>query len=185
MIYIRKYKKEDMRQLQHICIETSSLPVETEEQRKFLTLMFNDYYTEVEPENCFVAVGEDDVPVGYIICAEDFDRYLRIMRSFYLPEIRKLGMNYYFMAMGEIVAHKLFSSKYKAHLHIDILDSCQGKGTGTALMNALKDNLAEKGIHSLMLSCGASNVRAVSFYKKNNFRIIRSMLGSCIMACEF
>ncbi len=185
MIYIRKYKPEDKQQLRKICIETSSLPTETESQRKFLTLMYNDYYTEVEPENCFVAVDEDDIPMGYIICSENFDSYLKIMKNFYLPEIKSLGFNFLTMSLGEIGVHKLFSKKYKAHLHIDILDVCQGKGVGTSLMNALKDHLSEKNIHSIMLSCGMGNTRAIGFYKKNKFKIIRNVLGSCIMACDF
>ena len=182
---IRRYESKDRDNLRKICIETSGLPTETEKDREFLYLLYNDYYAEVEPENLFVAVNDADEAVGYILCAENFDRYLSVFRKDYLPRIKALGFKYYFMAVCEIAVHKLFSKKHKAHLHIDILSECQGKGTGTALMNELKAHLKGKGISSLMLSCGAGNKKAVKFYKKNNFILHRNIMGSCIMICEF
>ena len=184
MINIRKYQEKDKELLRDICIKTSRLPIETEDQRKFLTLMYNDYYTEVEGRNCFVAVDENDVAVGYILCAENFARYSKIFRKFYLPEIKKLGMNYYFMAIGEMAAHLLYSKKYPAHLHIDILDVCQGQGVGTRLMNELKNHLKSKNVPALMLSCGGDNTMAVKFYKKNSFKVVKNLAGSYIMGID-
>ncbi|MBR5438065.1 MAG: GNAT family N-acetyltransferase, partial [Clostridia bacterium] len=114
-----------------------------------------------------------------------FEKYLEKFKESYMPQLRKLGFKYSFMAMCEIAVHKLFAKKYKAHLHIDILSECQGKGTGTALMNALKEHLRSKDIHTLMLSCGAGNKNAIKFYKKNNFKLLKNIAGSCIMVCEF
>lgn len=184
MITIRKYQEKDKELLRDICIKTSRLPVETQKQRKFLTLMYNDYYTEVEGRNCFVAVDENDRAVGYILCAENFKKYSEVFRKTYLPEIRKLGISYYFMAIGEMTGHLLFSKKYPAHLHIDILDVCQGQGVGTRLMNELKNHLREKNIPALMLSCGGDNTMAVKFYKKNNFKVIKNLAGSYIMGTD-
>ncbi len=182
---IRKFEEKDRSNLRKICIETSGLPTETDKDTEFLFLMYNDYYSEVEPENIFVAVNENDEAVGYILCAENFDSYIAEFKRTYLKRIRELGFKYYFMAIGEIGVHRLFSKKYKAHLHIDILSECQGKGTGTALMNELKSHLKSKGINSLMLSCGMGNKKAIKFYKKNNFILHRNIMGSCIMICEF
>lgn len=184
MINIRKYQDKDKEYLRDICIKTSKLPVGTETERKFLTLMYNDYYTEIEGRNCFVAVDESDIPVGYILCAEDFNTYAKIFKKAYLPQIRKLGMKYYFMAVTEMVGHKLFSKKFPAHLHIDILDICQGQGVGTKLVNELKAHLKSKNIPALMLSCGGDNTMAVKFYKKNNFEVIKNLAGSYIMGID-
>ena len=184
MINIRKYEAKDQEYLRDICISTSSLPVETKEQREFLYLLYNDYYTEEEGRNCFVAVDENDIPVGYILCAENFAAYSKVFRKKYLPKIKKLGFNYYFMAEGEMMGHRLFSKKYPAHLHIDILDVCQGQGVGTRLMNELKAHLKNKGVPALMLSCGGNNTKAVKFYKKNNFKVIKNLAGSYIMGID-
>ena len=182
MIEIRQYHKKDKENLVKICYETSSLPIETEKQRKFLTLMFNDYYTEVEPENCFVAVDEQDEAVGYIICSEDFDNYYKYFKNFFLPEIKELSFSYYLSAKGEIFLHSLFKKEYPAHLHIDILDTCQGQGVGTRLVKTLCEHLEKKKVKGLMLSCGMSNKAALKFYKKNNFKQLKNILGSCILA---
>lgn len=182
---IRKYEPKDRENLKKICFETSGIPTETKEDREFLYLMYNDYYAEVEPQNIFVAADENDSAIGYILCSENFDRYLSVFKKYYLPRIRKLGLHYYIMALGEINVHKLFAKKHPAHLHIDILSQCQGKGTGTALMNELKKHLKSKGINTLMLSCGAANKSAIKFYQKNNFTLHKKIMGSCIMVCKF
>ena len=65
-----------------IRFETTSFSIETEAQRKFLMLMFNDYYTEVEADNCFVAVNENDEAVGYILCARNFDEYYKNFKRY-------------------------------------------------------------------------------------------------------
>ena len=184
MINIRKYEAKDKEYLRDICIKTSKLPVETQTQREFLYLMYNDYYTEIEGRNCFVAVNENDIPVGYILCAQNFAAYSKAFRRIYLPKIKKLGFNYYIMAESEMMGHRLFSKKYPAHLHIDILDVCQGQGVGTRLMNELKSHLKSKDISALMLSCGGDNTMAVKFYKKNNFRVVKNLAGSYIMGID-
>ena len=185
MISIRKYQPKDKENLRRICIETSRLPVDTKEQREFLYLLYNDYYSENEPQNCFVAADENDNAVGYIICAENFKAYSKIFKKFYLPEIKELGLPFYINAVAEMGGHWLFSKKYPAHLHIDILDYCQGQGVGSQLVSELKKHLKSKGINSVMLSCGDSNTGAIKFYKKNGFFVVKKMPGSYVMASEF
>ncbi len=185
MINIRKYQPKDKENLRKICIETSKLPTETKTQRDFLTVMYNDYYTENEPDNIFVAVNEDDEAVGYILCGENFYDFYDIMKKFYLPEVKEMGFSFYVAGLSEILLHKAFSRKYPAHLHIDILDVCQGQGVGTRLMTELKVHLKSKKINNVMLSCGMGNKQAIKFYLKNDFKIIKNVLGSAVMASEF
>jgi len=182
MISIRKYQPKDKPAVRHILIETSRLPVETEKDIKLLELLYNDYYTEVEPEHCFVAVDDNDEAVGYIICAADYKKFRRTFMKFYLPEIRELGMKYYIQGFMDIMGHALYALKYPAHLHINVLPVCQGKGTGTELMNALKDELRKCGVKGLMLSCAADNDGAIRFYKRNSFKVMSVLSGGCIMA---
>ncbi len=184
MISVRKYNPKDRENILKICIETSGLPTETEKDKAFLNLMYNDYYAAVEGENCFVAVNEADEAVGYILCAENYSKYSYTFRNLYLPEIKKLGFKYYSMAISEMAVHSLFKKAYPAHLHIDILPVCQGQGTGTELVNALKAHLKNKGVKGLMLSCGMGNKRAIKFYKKNQFRKLANIAGSCIMVFD-
>ena len=181
---IRKYQARDKENVLKVLYETSSMPIETEDQRLFLRLMFNDYYTDEEGDNCFVVADADDEAVGYILCAENYDEYERVFKEKYAPKIAPLGKKYSAIVKAEFFAHKLFKKKYPAHLHIDILPSCQGAGAGSRLVTALGEHLSTKGVHGLMLSCGAGNKMAIKFYSKNNFKKIINLFGNYIMAKE-
>lgn len=178
---IRKYRAEDKENLLTVLYETSSMPIETEEQREFLRLMFNDYYTEQEPDNCFVVADGDDSAVGYILCAEDYDTYERVFKEKYAPRIKKLGKSYSAIVWGEFFVHKLLKKKYPSHLHIDILPVCQGKGAGSRLVDALCEHLKEKNSPGLMLSCGMGNKGAIRFYSRNGFEKKVNFFGNCLM----
>lgn len=184
MIGIRKYEQKDKPAARKILVETSRLPAKEEKDVRYLELMYNDYYTEVEPHNCFVAVDDNDEAVGYIICAENHKKFTDIFKKFYLPEIRELGFGYYFRALMDIYGHIMYAKKYPAHLHINVLSVCQGQGTGSKLMDALKDELRSKGIKGLMLSCAADNDGAIRFYKRNGFKVLAVISGGCIMGVE-
>lgn len=178
---IRKYRPEDKDNLITVLYETSSMPIETEVQREFLRLMFNDYYTEQEPDNCFVVVDEGDNAVGYILCARDYDTYERVFKEKYLPRIKTLGKGYSTIVWGELFVHKLFKKQYPSHLHIDILPICQGKGAGSRLVDALCEHLKEKNSPGLMLSCGMGNKGAIRFYSRNGFEKKVNFFGNCLM----
>lgn len=178
---IRKYRPEDKENLITVLYETSSMPIETEVQREFLRLMFNDYYTEEEPENCFVVADADDNAVGYILCAEDYDTYERVFKEKYAPRIKKLGKSYSAIVWGEFFVHKLLKKKYPSHLHIDILPVCQGQGAGSRLVEALCAHLKEKNSCGLMLSCGMGNKGAIRFYARNGFIKKANIFGNCLM----
>ena len=185
MIEIRKYKPQDKEYLRKICLETSAFDINAKNMEKFLYLMFNDYYTEAEGDVCFVAVDEDDIPVGYVLCSKNHKEYEKTFNAFYQPEIDALGIKYAMMSRGEKAVHKLFSNKYPTHLHIDLTEKCRRQGVGTRLISALKEELKNRGINSIMLSCGAANKPAVKFYEKNGFKTVKSVLGSNIMVIEF
>lgn len=178
---IRKYRPEDKNNLITVLYETSSMPIETEDQKEFLRLMFNDYYTEQEPENCFVVADEQDNAVGYILCARDYDTYERVFREKYLPRIKELGKSYAMIVWGEFFVHKIFKKQYPSHLHIDILPVCQGKGAGSRLVDSLCAHLKENNSHGLMLSCGMGNKGAIRFYSRNGFVKKVNLFGNCLM----
>lgn len=185
MAGVRKFLEKDKENLRRICVATSSFPTDNERDRNFLYLMYNDYYSECEKDNCFVFANDNDEAVGYILCAEDFDAYIYMMKKLYLPKISYLGKKYRTMANGEIFIHGLFKKKYPAHLHIDVLPECQNMGAGSRLVDALKQHLKEKNCKGLMLSVGMGNKRAVEFYKKNGFKKVANIFGSLIMTYEF
>ena len=181
---IRPYQEKDKNNVRNICIETSVGHEAPVKEKLFILNLYCDYYIEQEPQNCFVLADDNDAAVGYILCSENMKKYLKNTCT-YRALIRSKGLMKYLYSWGEIIAHLPASKKCKAHMHIDILPSYQHKGYGTQLINALKENLSSKGIHSVMLVVNSSNKNAVKFYKKNGFNSFLNFGKGILMTLDF
>lgn len=87
----------------------------------------------IEKEIDFVLLDDTYKPAGYILCAGDFEKYCEHMKP-YLERIRHLGFMKKMMAGSEISGYKTYAKAYPAHLNVDILEKCTGKGGGRLLM---------------------------------------------------
>ena len=67
---IRKTRPEDEAAVGRICFLTFDNG-EDERYRELAGLHWTAPYLRYEPENCFVIVDKDDVPVGYVLAATD------------------------------------------------------------------------------------------------------------------
>lgn len=181
---IRPYQDKDKSNVRDICIVTAGAVNSSQKEKLFILNLYCDYYIEQEPQNCFVLANENDEAVGYILCSENMKRYIK-NTAVYRSRIKSKGMIKYLFSWGEIIAHLPASKKCKAHMHIDILPPYQGKGYGTQLIDALKESLSAKGIHSLMLVVGSDNKNAVKFYKKNGFRSFINFGKGILMTLDF
>lgn len=177
---IRPCNAQDLDAVRKICIETSSLPLNNDKDRRFLLLMYCDSYIK-SVSDCFAAVDGEGNIAGYILCAADTREYLREFRKSTMPEIKRLGLSYSVTAKGICLAYRLTLPLAKAHLHIDLTASARRKGVGTQLMNTLKEQLAEQGISRVQLACGSKNKAAISFYRRNGFKTVFRGFGSCVM----
>lgn len=180
-ITVRSYQEKDRQAVREICIATSSLPVESERQRRLLLLQYCDYYLEQEPDACLVAVDETDTPVGYILCCKDYKAYRRRFLESYLPRIRALSVWRAAAARAEVWMTGRYAGRYPAHMHIDILEGFQRQGIGHRLMDALTSFLAGRQAKGLMLIVGAANEKGVSFYDKYGFQRIGNVAGAIVM----
>ena len=97
---IRPYQEKDRERVRQICLKNADCAYAPEETKEYILLMFCDYYIEQEPENCFVAVDANDNAVGYIICAENYEKYAE--RGWLTPEERAswCDMHDKYSAMG-------------------------------------------------------------------------------------
>lgn len=177
---IRKYQDKDKENLRKICIATAPSQ-KSKKGEKLLTLLYNDYYTECESDNCFVLTDENDDAVGYIICAQNFDAYRDTFMEKYLPQVKKLS---FFKYLEKKLSLRTFEAKYSvgypAHLHIDILPGFTGKGSGSRLIEALLSQLCKKNVPGVMLGVGIKNTRAIKFYKGNGFWELVTVPGMCV-----
>lgn len=181
---IRPYQPRDRARLREICLATATPRVyEDAALREWILLMYNDYYTEREPETCFVAANEADEAVGYVICAPDYARY-RLRFLPYLPRIWRCSHS----AARNWLFHQVegcFAREYPAHLHIDIFPEYQRLGLGHQLMDALFDALRAKNVRGVMLGCGKNNEKGNAFYEKYGFMRLGEARGTVLWGFKF
>lgn len=182
---VRPYAQRDKERVRQICLKNADCLYAPEDTKQYILLMYCDYYIEQEPENCFVAVDANDNAVGYIICAENYEKYEKAFRELYLPRADAINLKRFVEARLDLLSHSMFKSLYPAHFHIDIDGEHQREGLGSQLVSALRSHLKSKNIGGMMMVCGADNQQAISFYKKNGFKTLLTTKVGRAMALDF
>ena len=77
-----------------------------------------------------------------------------------------------FFIRCDISEYEAYQKEYPAHLHVDILEDCCGKGSGTLLMHTLLDTLKKEHVPGIMVGVAKNNQRAFNFYQKMGFEIL-------------
>lgn len=184
---IRPYDKKDFRFVQDICMATSAFADEdTPVNRACLTALYCDYYLDNQPEVCFVAVDDDDIPVGYVLCAADCSDYTEKMTELYLPLVKRVdsGEFFKFNALMKL-EQRYIRQGYTAHLHVDVLEEYQGQGLGTLLVETLCKELKEMNVEGVRLVCDKNNKPARDFYEKRGFEDIDYITGAVVYGKKF
>ncbi len=188
MVQIRPYRETDKYNVQRICLQTADDDIVFDGLDRFnadfLLPVYNNYYTECEPENCFVCADESDNAVGYIICSESVKKWRKTFIKEYLPKIRHKKLTDRIAAFGETVVHSLFARNYPAHLHIDILKEYRGGGTGTKLIETLTEHLTRKNICGVQLCVNGKNKKAIRFYKRCGFKTLLNFGSGLVMGLK-
>ena len=184
---IRPYSKKDFRYVQDICMATSKYAEEdTPLNRATMCSMYCDYYLDNQSDYCFVAVDDNDIPVGYILCVVDLDEYAEKMQEEYLPLVRKVSSGEYFRFIAETkVAERYVRSGYTAHMHVNVLSDYQRQGLGGELLKALENKLREMFVEGAYLICGQKNDAARAFYEKMGYEDIDYLVGSVVYGKKF
>lgn len=171
MYVIRKYKPSDKDRLRYICKETTG-----EENKKnpalldSIAVIFNDYFTEYEPDNIFVATDENDTAVGYVICSTDISLFRKKMMTEFSKRVKKTYPASLPMLYATVIAVYITPKKYRTHLHIDLLPEAQRQGLGTRLIDSLVSHLKEKGFRNVSVMTISKNSMGYKFYTKYGFR---------------
>ncbi|MBR2875607.1 MAG: GNAT family N-acetyltransferase [Clostridia bacterium] len=173
MITIRKYEDKDCENVKFACLNAegyNSIPDEATAQLVIHT--FCEYYIEREPENCFV-VDDDGRAVGFIISAESFEPYKKVLHEEYCPLVEPLGETKYNWSRASTDIYEDFKDEYPVHFHINILPEYQRVGAGGKLLNALFDHYKNKSAKGIMLCCSKENEVGLNFYKKYGFTVLK------------
>ncbi len=179
---IRPYEKRDFRYVQDICMATSKYAEEdTPTNRAVQCAMYCDYYLDFQSDYCYVAVDDNDIPVGYLLCVVDLDQYRDCMQEMYLPLVRKINSGEYFRFIAETkVCERYGRYGYTAHFYVNVLSDYRRNGLGTQLLQALEAQLKEMFVEGLYFIVGQKDAAAKAFCEKMGYEDIDYLTGAVV-----
>lgn len=185
-IFIRKFRPEDRSEVRRISCQTAFLGMPIKDfidDEEIIADALTRYYTDYEPESCFVAVAGDRI-AGYLTGSKNLnaakkinnkivgDLFLKIFNKGLFVRVNtwrfvsRVVLSFF---RGEFNAPN-FSNAYPAVLHINIDRDFRGQGIGSKLiaryMLYLEEN-AVTGVHF-----GTISEKAKIFFLKNGFHVL-------------
>lgn len=200
-IIIRKFNQKDRAAVRKISVETAFMGEASSrffDAQEIIADALTLYFTDYEPESCFVAEQEGRV-VGYLTGAKDTQRISRVFGQ-------SVGLKLFFKAMASAVFFKrknlefifnflksLFRREFKmpslyegypATLHMNIEAPYRGRGIGEKLLSAFLDYLAKENVRGVYLA--TMSEAGKNFFRKQGFALVhqskrsyfRYLLGS-------
>jgi ribosomal protein S18 acetylase RimI-like enzyme len=192
---IRKYEKSDRNAVREITYRTGFKGEDLTDQgycddRELWFLIFIDYYCRYEPGNFFVIQDMATAAVVGFICGTldtraQKARFWKTMtwrialRAFLVTSWR------YWRSFKNLIAMQGMAGaddrelalsiqrQYPAHLHINVLPEYHGMGLGTLLVTHFENHLVAQGVPGVHLQTSNYNRKAVPFYKKLGYELIR------------
>ncbi len=183
---IRKYQPSDRKALRRISYETAFLGKADDlfDEPEILTDALTLYFTDSEPQSCFVAVKNDRV-IGYLIGARDegemskvswYKIYPRLLWTAIIRGLFFKRKTFRFVAglwesywKGEFTSPD-FSKDYPAILHINIARDFRGGGVGVELVRVYCEYLRQNGV--LGVRASTMSQHAKNFFEKCGFGVL-------------
>jgi ribosomal protein S18 acetylase RimI-like enzyme len=183
---VRLFRREDRADLFRIAADTAffGAPIETyfDDRRLFLDAFYS-YYTDFEPEHCWVAEMSGPV-VGFITGCTDTRMHDVILQKQITPAVirrvlrGKYGIGWktlvYALRLGVSDLKKEFSTVdvklYPAHLHINVDERARGLGLGRELIETYLSQLCGLRIPGVHLMTTSQNAVACKLYEKMGFQ---------------
>lgn len=183
---IRKYRPQDRASVRDIAWDTALMGKPASaffEDKEVFTDILTLYFTDYEPESCYVVEVEARV-VGYLLGAKNvafmakssfsiaWRIILKIIFRLTLLKIKNIQFTFKLIRSslrGEFKAPES-AHEYPATLHINLVHGFRSSGLGSKLMSAYFDYLAAlgiKGVHLATMSEAASQ-----FFAKHGFNLL-------------
>lgn len=177
---IRPYKKTDKERLRYICKETAFEPYKKDPNKlESVPIMFNDYFTEYEPEYIFVIVNKSDEAVGYIICSANYEQFMEKHKTIYTERLLQVAPDEVNFINGFMECLEKIKDR-PIHIHMDMLPECQRQGFGTRLIHTLCDKLKADGHNHISVCCGNRNAASYALCVKLGFKEIYDYGNDCV-----
>ncbi len=186
VVRVRPYESADRARVRHICFVTGFMgePVDWlwRDEESFADL-FSGWWTDHEPGSASVAEIDGEV-AGYLLgCADSrwVANPVRLMGRHMFGRrllVRPGTAGVLWRMMGDAVvdgvrrrlpAATVYDPRWPAHLHIDLLPRCRGRGVGRALVRGWLERLAADGVAGCHLETMAENTGAVAFFESMGF----------------
>jgi GNAT superfamily N-acetyltransferase len=186
-VVIRKYLLDDRSSVRQIAWDTAFIGKPASaffHDKEFLQDLLTGYFTDYEPESCFVAES-GGVVVGYLIGCRDSRILDRVSMKSVAPRLlmKLFARNVLFhmkniifglhmlksLLKGELSAPD-FSAQYPATLHINIADGFRRFGVGSRLMAEYLTYLKEHKVAGVRLA--TYSPLAGAFFRSNGFTLL-------------
>ena len=182
---VRKFQEEDRAGLYHVCLATGDSGADAfhlYNQKEMLGEIYVGPYLSFQPDLSFTLVQEG--ASGYALAALDTRSFESMLSKKWWPLIQEKysnlspenfnerEKNLFSYIQNPPLRPEAIVRDYPSHLHIDLLETAQGRGIGKAMMNLLLDTLREQGSKGVHLGMGAQNSRAFTFYTKLGFTLL-------------
>lgn len=186
-VLIRAYNHADRKQIRRICIETAFAGVDRHKffsDDEVLADALIRYFTDYEPQSCFVAVSQGRV-IGYIAGSVNAAAAGRISNIKVMPRLflkalargvflRWINLRFFGAVLLSIFKGEFsrgdYSREYPALLHINIDEGFRGRQAGRRLVEHYLRFLKDKGAPGVHLSTMSDNGR--EFFSKLGFTLL-------------
>ena len=187
-VVIRPFESGDRDTVRRIFADTAYFgdPLEIYfDDREMLCDYYTTYYTDYEPQSCFVAEADNEI-IGYLMGCLNTEKQRRVLRSKIVPTVlRELFVGKYKIGRKtwRFLLRYLWSAlrgefpqecekRYPAHLHINVDARFRGAKVGKSLMNSYLTWLRENSVPGIHLETTTRNVIAVDFFKQFGFQLL-------------
>ena len=182
---IHPYHPSDLVALYRICLLTGKDGKDASQFYRDPDLLGHLYvapYAVSEPDLCFL-VSHHGERCGYILGTRDTKTFYQWCESNWFPHLRKRYMQpdpedksldaHMIRIIHQQRSLRDITSRYPAHLHIDLLPVAQGQGWGRRMMRTFLNRLRELNVKGVHLVVSKRNPRAIRFYEKEGFKKLR------------
>jgi len=182
---VRKFQEDDRSHLYHVCLATGdsgASALHLYNEKEMLGEIYVGPYLSFQPDLSLTLIK--DGVAGYALAALDTRTFEDTLSKQWWPAIlekyqnrspenfNEREKNLFDYIQNLPLRPKVIVDQYPSHLHIDLLETAQGRGIGKAMMHLLLETLREKGSKGVHLGMGSQNVRAFAFYTKLGFTLL-------------
>lgn len=177
-VFIRPTRLDDLPAVYRVCHETGLPDDGSPRSPELLGHVYAGPYLVAPLTRSVVVVDEEGV-AGYLLCARDTRAHERWVEQHWLPGLRAdfpldverspVDQEIVELLHAPRIAPDEVVAEFPAHLHIDLLSRCRGRGLGSSLIEDLCSFLAGEGVRGVHLEVGADNEGAIRLYRRLGF----------------